>query len=472
VLGSSDHNRNDLRNDPDLGRMVKNADELLNNSRTPKLRKARGVLIELANSAIKSADPSLAVRRWVKLENGKLLVGNHDFDLGEVEKIIVVGGGKASGAMGETLEELLGEKLTEGVVNIPQAQSDKNSKIEFVEAGHPLPTKSGVEGARKMIDLLEDLGPGDLAICLISGGGSALMPLPSEGLSLKDLQETTDLLLKSGATIQELNAVRKHLSDIKGGQMARAAHPARIISLIISDVVGDRLDTIASGPTVPDRTTYTEALFVLGRYEQTEKIPAPVMAHLKAGVAREIPETPKSRLHNVFNWIIASNANALKAAEKIGKAHGFNVRILTTTLEGEAREVGARFSRIAKEVKEGRPIPRPALLLSGGETTVTVKGDGKGGRNQELILSAVIGVSSLENVAIASFSTDGVDGPTEAAGAVADTLTLQRAKNLGLDPSEYLENNDSYHFFESLGDLLITGPTGTNVMDLTALIVL
>jgi hydroxypyruvate reductase len=452
--------------------MIGNADELLEHSLTPELRRAREVLIELIEAAIRSADPALAIRRWVKVWDGKLLVGDLVFDLDlEVKRIVVVGGGKASGAMGRALEELLGERITGGVVNVPQAL-DKRSKIEFIEAGHPLPSKSGVEGAGKMVHLLEKLGPHDLAICLISGGGSALIPLPAGDLKLEDIQETTRLLLRCGATVQELNAIRKHLSAVKGGQMAKVAHPARIISLIISDVVGDRLDTIASGPTVPDQTTYKDALSVLERYDLLEAAPPSVIEHLEKGARGAIPETPKSRLPNVFNFVIASNADALKAAEKVGKAQGLNVHILTGEMEGEASEVGRGFSLTAREVLSfGKPVPRPALLLSGGETTVKVKGGGKGGRNQELALSAALGIG-LENVAIASFSTDGIDGPTDAAGAIADGFTVQRAEELGLDPSSHLERNDSYHLFKRLGDLLITGPTGTNVMDMTAIIVL
>jgi len=314
-----------------------------------------------------------------------------------------------------------------------------------------------------------------MVICLISGGGSALMPLPAEGITLSELQEITQLLLKSGATIQEFNAVRKHLSAVKGGQLARAAYPARVVSLIISDVVGDRLDTIASGPTYPDATTYSDVLAVFKKYKLEKKAPPRIITRLINGVKGVIPETPKvgeECFRNAYYKIIASNTDALAAGAEVGRAHGLNVHILTTTMQGEAGEVGEYLSRVAREVYETeRPIQRPALLLLGGETTVTVKGEGIGGRNQELVLSAALGIAGLKTTTIASFSTDGIDGPTDAAGAVADGFTIQRAEQLGLDPTSYLENNDSYHFFKELGDLLITGPTGTNVMDVTALIV-
>jgi len=290
------------------------------------------------------------------------------------------------------------------------------------------------------------------------------------------LRETTQLLLKSGAPIQEVNAVRKHLSRIKGGQLVKAAYPAKVITLLISDVVGDKLDTIASGPTYPDSTMFSDALTVIEKYGLAEMMPRNVMKHLKLGAERKVPETPKpgeKYFLNTFHEIIASNTDAVRAAAEVGKSHGLNVSILMTTMQGEAREVGAHLAAIAKKVAEAsKPVSRPALLISGGETTVTVKGKGTGGRNQELVLAAGIGISGLENVTIASFSTDGIDGPTDAAGAVADGFTLKRAKHLKLDPLDYLERNDSYSFFRELGDLLVTGPTGTNVADIACLILI
>ncbi|HAZ31294.1 MAG TPA: glycerate kinase [Dehalococcoidia bacterium] len=408
------------------------------------------------------------MRRWM---------GEENLDIEGYRKVVVIGGGKAGVAMAMTLEQGLGERLTQGIVNIPRGTMPEipPAKIELVEASHPIPDECGMEGARRMLELVSGLGRHDLVICLISGGGSALMALPAEGITLGELQEVTRLLLRSGAAIHELNAVRKHLSAIKGGQLARAASPAQTVSLIISDVVGDRLDTIASGPTYPDSTTYSDALAVLEKYELKEKVPPGTLAHLANGARGAIPETPKAGeecFRTAYYRIIASNAGALAAAEEVGRAHGFNVHILTTTMQGEARQVGEYLSGVAREVCEtGRPIPRPALLLLGGETTVSVKGDGIGGRNQELVLSAAPGIAGLDTVAIVSFSTDGVDGPTDAAGAVADGFTIRRAEQLGLDPVLYLQNNDSYSFFKQLGDLLVTGPTGTNVMDVVGLIV-
>jgi len=457
--------------------VVKNADTLVQNARTPELSRARRILIELVSSAIKAGDPSSGMRKWVKVEAEKLKVGNYKVDLSKVERIVAVGGGKACAAMAITLEQILGDWLTEGIVNIPEGMVPERAlhRIKFVEARHPIPNKSGMEGTRRMLELVSGLSSRDLVICLISGGGSALMPLPAGNIALSELQEVTQLLLKSGATIQEVNAVRKHLSAVKGGQLARAAYPARVITLVISDVVGDRLDTIASGPTYWDLTTYLDAFSVLERYELTERVSPGIITRLRDGVRGVIPETPKlgeESFQNVYYKVIASNTDALKAAAKVGKAHGLNVHILTTTMQGEARQVGKRLARVAKEVcQAGKPIPVPGLLLSGGETTVSVRGKGIGGRNQELVLSAVLGLAGLEGTAMVSFSTDGVDGPTDAAGAIADGFTLQEARGLGLDPFSYLENNDSYHFFKELGDLVVTGPSGTNIMDGTALII-
>lgn len=450
----------------------------MENATTSELRRARGILIKIVNKAIASADSSSAMRRRLRLEEECLRVGTQEFDLSEVGKIIVVGGGKASGKMAEVLEEILGDRVTGGVVNVPEGMASEYRvrEIDLVEAGHPIPTEAGVRGAERMIDLVSGLGPRDLVICLLSGGGSALVTLPADGTSLDELRETTQLLLKSGASIQEVNAVRKHLSKIKGGQLAKAAHPARVITLVISDVVGDRLDTIASGPTYPDSTTYSDALAVVEKYGLAEKAPSNILKRLKLGAEGKLPETPKPGERyflKAFHEIIASNADAVRAAVEVGKSHGFNVSVLTTTMQGEAREVGVHLADVAKDVIEkGKPVRKPALLISGGETTVTVKGEGLGGRNQELVLSAAIGISGLGNVAVASFSTDGVDGPTDAAGAIADGFTLERAEHLGLDPTAYLERNDSYSFFKELGDLLVTGPTGTNVMDVTCLILI
>jgi hydroxypyruvate reductase len=322
-----------------------------------------------------------------------------------------------------------------------------------------------------MVDLLRTAGARDLVITVISGGGSALVDLPAENIDLAQLRELTDGLLRSGATINEMNAVRKHLSLVKGGGLARIASPARVVSLILSDVVGNPLDVIASGPTVPDTTTFRDAWRVLERYGLADSVPRPIANRLRAGMRGEVPETPKEGdpiFDRVQNVVVASNDLAAEAATARARELGFNSLLLSTFVEGEAREVGKLFAAIARELAAfGRPCPRPACIVAGGETTVTVRGGGKGGRNQELALSAAIKIAGVDDVMIVAAATDGSDGPTDAAGAIADGSTVARATDAGLDPADYLARNDSYSFFERLGDLIKTGPTNTNVNDLT-----
>lgn len=451
---------------------VKNEKDLLGNARTSKLYAARKILLEVVKKSVGSINPSVAIRKHVRVRENTLKIAKHEFDLSKIGKIVVVGGGKAGGAMAEVIEKMLGDRIVEGIVNIPKGVGYKyrTRKINLVETTHPYPSEVGRKSAEKMISLLSNLRFCDLAICLISGGGSALLPLPVKNVSIEELKETTRLLLKSGATIQEFNAVRKHLSQIKSGQLSKAAYPAKVVGLIISDVVGDNLDVIAGGPTAPDSTTFSDALRVLRKYGISEKVPGNVFEHLKKGVVSEIPDTPKlgeECLRSTLNVIVASNKDAIMAASKVGRFHGLNVSVLTLAMEGEARKIGAWLVNAGRKVARG-----PTLLLAGGETTVTVKGEGVGGRNQELALSAAIEMSDFRKATIASFSTDGIDGSTDAAGAIADGFTVKRARNLGLNPLAHLKRNDSYSFFQELGDLLITGPTGTNVMDMVGLAII
>ncbi|HID90896.1 TPA: glycerate kinase, partial [Candidatus Bathyarchaeota archaeon] len=338
-----------------------------------------------------------------------------------------------------------------------------------------IPDEDGVRGAEGIIRLASEAAEGDLVICLISGGGSALMPLPAAGIALRDVRRLTAALLRSGATINEVNAVRKHVSRLKGGQLARAAYPATLISLILSDVVGDPLDVIASGPTAPDTTTFDDAIRVLKAYGLWRDAPEPVRERLESGSRGEIPETPKpgdaifDRTHNI---VVGNNRLASLAACREARRRGFNALLLSSLIEGEARHIGTAYSGIVREIlTSGNPVRRPAVVVAGGETTVTVKGRGKGGRNQELVLSASLGIEGLRGVAIASIGTDGVDGPTDAAGAIADGQTAVRARKRGLDARSFLADNDSYGFFTRLGDLILTGPTGTNVNDITVMVV-
>jgi hydroxypyruvate reductase len=382
--------------------------------------------------------------------------------------------------MAAAVASILGERLTDGVVVIKHGHVLDDpaaaGPIEMVEAGHPVPDQAGLRGARHIADVLHDTTERDLVLCLISGGGSALMTLPTPGVSLADLQALTQVLLGCGATINEINTVRKHISQLKGGQLARLASPATVVSLILSDVVGDPLDVIASGPTVPDPTTFSDAWSVLTRYGVVDDVPASITDHLTGGLNGAVPDTPKPGdpvFNRVQNVIVGSNWLATRAAADEAQRLGFDTVLLTTFLEGEAREVGKVVAGLAKGLASGetlhpadRSLSRPACLVLGGETTVTLRGDGWGGRNQEMALAAALALDGWDGVLVACLATDGTDGPTDAAGAFADGTTVVRAANLGLDAGSYLARSDAYHFFHLLGDLIVTGPTRTNVNDL------
>ncbi len=435
----------------------------------------RAQALEVMAAALKAADPAEAVRRHVRRDVDLLRVEGEVYDLRRYRRIFVIGAGKASAPMAEALEEVLGERLTGGVLNVKDGYTRPLRRIRVQEAGHPVPDARGLAGTRAILALLQDAGPDDLVIAVISGGGSALLVAPAEGVTLEDLQRLTDLLLRSGATIGEMNAVRKHLSLVKGGQLARAAAPAALVALILSDVVGSPLDVIASGPTAPDESSFAEAWAVLERYRLVDEAPPAVVEHLRRGLRGEVPETPKPGdpvLARVTNVIVGSNRLAALAALARAEELGMHTLLLSTFVEGEAREVGRVLAAVAREVAQhDQPLPRPACIVAGGETTVTVRGSGLGGRNQEVALGAALSLPGLERVLVASLATDGSDGPTDAAGAVADGTTLARAAALGLDAHASLVANDSYHFFQALGDLLITGPTNTNVNDLMVVMV-
>jgi len=430
-------------------------------------------LLAVQRAALAAVEPGAAVRRHVQRRGDRLTIAGRSFDLGTIERVLVVGGGKAATAMTAALCALLGDRIAGGLVVTkyghvaPQLDA---GPVEILEAGHPLPDEAAVAGARRMAGLLATATNRDLVLAVISGGGSALLTLPAPGLTLADLQGTTDLLLRCGATIVELNTVRKHLSQIKGGGLAQLAANTPMVSLILSDVVGDPLDVIASGPTAPDPTTFTDAWAVLERYNLLERLPPAARERLQAGLEGRLPETPKPDaplFDGVYNVFIGSNRLAAEAAVEQARVQGLNALLLSTFVEGEARQVARVAAALARElVAYDRPVPRPACLVWGGETTVTVQGQGKGGRNQELALAAAMAIEGLPDVLIVALGTDGTDGPTDAAGAVATGETLARARSLGLDPASHLENNDAYPFFAALGDLIRTGPTGTNVNDL------
>ncbi len=431
--------------------------------------------VSIFQKGLEAVAPDAAVRRFCRRDDNRLTVGHQTFDLDQYQRIFVVGAGKATAPMAATLEELLAGALTDGVITVKYGHTATLSKIETVEAGHPVPDANGELGSEKILALANAAGEKDLLICLISGGGSALLPKAAPGVSLADKQETTRILLACGATIHEINMLRKHLSVIKGGQLAVAAAPATVVSLILSDVVGDDLDAIASGPTVPDNSTFTDCLHILAKFGIADQLPKPVLDYLIAGSNGQVPETPKAGdpvFDKTSNLVIGSNIEALLAAEKEALRRGYTTMVLSSMIEGETCDVARVHSAIAREIiKTGHPVQSPACILSGGETTVTLKGDGRGGRNQEFALCAAAGIAGARPAVLLSGGTDGNDGPTDAAGAIVDNTTASRASAANLSIAACLANNDSYHFFEALGDLLITGPTNTNVMDLRILLI-
>ena len=430
---------------------------------------------EIFVTGLQAVDPIIAVKRTLRLSDSMLDVSGRKYNLNLYDRILVLGAGKAGASMSRAVEEVLGDIITFGHVNVKYEHFDEVNKITLHEGGHPTPDKLGFDGAKIIYDALRDTNEKDLVIFLLSGGGSSLLPLPAGEISLAEKQQTTNLLLSCGATIQEINTIRKHISLLKGGLLAEVSYPATLVTLIISDVIGDPLDTIASGPTVPDPTTFKDCITVLKKYNILTKIPETVLAHINKGVDGVISDTPKSGekvFDNVQNVIIASNLEAFKASKKKTVELGYNPLILSTMIEGETRDVAKVHAAIAKEVlKSDNPIKRPACILSGGETTVTINGKGLGGRNQEFVLASAIEISELDNVVVFSGATDGTDGPTNCAGAVTDGLTVKKAVDLGMNPLEYLMNNDSYHFFLNMGDLITTGPTNTNVMDIRIILV-
>jgi glycerate 2-kinase len=424
---------------------------------------------------LRAVEPEAAVSRACRREGDRLVIGDKRLDLSRFKRVHVVGAGKASAPMARALEAIVGGGLAGGLVNVKYGHTVALDRIELIEAGHPIPDENGMRGAERMLDLLVGADSSDLAFCVISGGGSALLPLPQLGISLADKQETVRILLSCGASIHEINAVRKHISRIKGGQLARAAYPATVISLILSDVVGDDLDVIASGPTVPDSRTFQDCLAILDAYRIETRMPESVLRHLEAGLEGKVPETPKPgepAFDRTLNRVVGSTMEAIRAAEQEAIRLGYQTLILSSMIEGETRHVARMHGAIAREiVKTGRPIQAPACILSGGETTVTITGSGTGGRNQEFALAAAIDIAGKGPIAVLSAGTDGTDGPTDAAGAFADSATVARARVAGLDPRVFLDNNDAYNLFKPLGDLLITGPTNTNVMDLRIMLV-
>ena len=460
-------------------------------------------ILDILTAALRAVDPGDAVRAHATLRSAILHIGPAAYDLDAIDRIIVVGGGKAGQPMASALARILGSRITAGAVSVKhghthgsgdwhvrfgglpdQAEVSAETKataarltgpIAITEAGHPVPDAAGLTGAEHIVALLAHLRPQDLVVVLLSGGGSALLPLPVSGISLADYRALTDLLLRCGADITEINTVRKHCSRLQGGQLARLAAPAQMATLILSDVVGSPLDAIASGPTVPDPSTFADAMAVLSRYGIADQVPTSVSVHLKRGLAGLTPDTPKPGdplFLRVSQVVIGDNTRAAQAAVMEARRQGLHSLFLTSFVQGEAREVGKVVAGLAQGIAAGMSdVTPPACVVLGGETTVTIRGEGRGGRNQELALAAAIALDGTPlppgaEVAIVSLATDGTDGPTEAAGGMATSDTVARGRALGLDARAALAQNDSYNYLSALGDLVLTGPTGTNVNDL------
>ncbi|WP_258083874.1 glycerate kinase type-2 family protein [Thermococcus thermotolerans] len=433
---------------------------------------AKTVALDIMRAAIGSADPYWAVRRSISVDGNRMTVFGEEFPL--FGKVYLLAFGKAACSMARAVVDLLGERIEEGVIVTKYGYAEdcpRLGRMKVIEAGHPVPDENSLLGGKLGLELAEKVGANDILLVLISGGGSALFLLPERGITLEDKIRTNELLLKSGAKIYEINTVRKHISAVKGGKLAKRVR-GTVISLILSDVVGDPLEAIASGPTVKDPTTFQDAFRILKLYGVWEKLPESVKAHIELGLEGEAEETLKEDLPNVHNFIVGSNTLACESALAKARELGYNAAILTTTLEGEAREIALAIGSIVQEIaRYDRPVPKPAVLMAGGEWTVTIEGEaGLGGPNQEFALSIARKIAGL-NAVVLAVDTDGTDGPTDAAGGIVDGKTLGLLRGVGVDVEEVLRRHDAYNALEKAGALLKTGPTGTNVNSLVVAVI-
>ena len=455
------------------------------------MSKVRKDLAAIFQAAVRRVDPYKMILDRMTVKKNVLSIKTDGetltWDLKNYNRIVVLGAGKATAKMALAVEEILGDRISEGVIAVKPGHTEKLKRIKMIEASHPVPDQGSVDAGKTIAKLCKEADRKTLILNLISGGGSALLSFPYGGdekagapaLTLEDKQATTKALLACGATIQEINCFRKHLSSIKGGRLAQLMAPAESISLILSDVVGDRLDSIASGLTAPDNSTYAEAMTLIKKYDIAGKLPTKALKILELGAAGKIPETPKKGdplFKKVKNILIGSNYGALLAAEKKAKELGYKTVVLSSEVVGEAREVAKFYIGVGRDVlKHDLVAKKPACIIAGGETTVTLKGSGKGGRNQEMALSFLQEIESnpegSEGIHFLAASTDGNDGPTDAAGAFADLKILGEGKKAGLSILDYLARNDSYHYFDKIGFLHKPGPTNTNVCDVQIVIV-
>ena len=430
----------------------------------------RATIMSIGRAAIAAVDPATAVKETVALADDGIQIGSVHVPDVEARRVIVLGAGKASPRMAAALVKVLGDRVEGGLVITKDGYASPARQIEIEEAGHPVPDARGQVATRRLLEKATAAEDGDLVLCVISGGGSALTPCPPEGIALSELQDTTDQLLRSGATINQMNAIRKHLSEFHGGLLAAAAAPARVVGLLVSDVVGNPVDVIASGPTSPDPTTYADALAALDAFDLRGAAPASVRERLELGARGGLPETPKPAdpvFDRVSNLVIADNARAGMAAVAAAREAGLHAQFLTSRVEGEAREIAKLVAGAAIDIaRSGRPVRRPGCAIFGGETTVTVRGSGRGGRSQELAVAAAQALAGEPNTAVLALATDGTDGPTDACGGLIDSTTIDRASAAGGDCAGALAANDSYNYLKCCGDLIRLGPTGTNVNDL------
>lgn len=430
----------------------------------------RAAIMAIGRAAIAAVDPATAVRETVRRSATGIQVGSLHVPQAEAQRVIVLGAGKASPRMAAALVDILGDRISGGLVITKDGYESPAGQVEIVEAGHPVPDARGQAATGRLLDTASAAGEGDLVLCVISGGGSALTPCPPEGIALSELQDVTDQLLRSGATINQMNAIRKHLSEFHGGLLAAAAAPARVVGLLVSDVVGNPMDVIASGPTSPDPTTYADALAALDAFDLRASAPASIRTRLETGALGGLPETPKPDsplFERVSNLVIADNARAGLAAAAAAEAAGLHAQFVTSRVQGEAREIAKLVAGAAVDIaRSGRPVKRPGCAIFGGETTVTVRGRGRGGRSQELAVAAAQALAGEPNTAVFALATDGTDGPTDACGGLIDWTTIERARAAGGDCAGALAANDSYNYLKCCGDLVRLGPTGTNVNDL------
>jgi glycerate 2-kinase len=429
--------------------------------------------IDIFIAGVESVKPDNLIKRCVSIHQNILQIEKLTFDLSVLKNIYVVGAGKASAAMAQSMESILGNRIADGHI---VTKYDHSVPLEFIgitEAGHPVPDENGIRGTAQILSMVQKAGKDDLVICLISGGGSALMVDVPEGCSLDDLKTLSSILLKTGANIHEMNCIRKHLSGVKGGQLSKVAFPSRMVSLILSDVIGDPLDVIASGPTAPDPTTFADAIAIIKKYKIESDIPEKIYQILQEGMENKHPETLKENddiLHLTNNLIIGNNTLALKTANVKAISLGYETLTITNKLDGDITAVAEYIFHIARSFK-GEMTNNKICLLFGGEPTVKVTGSGLGGRNMHLALLVADLIKDIPGITFLSGGTDGTDGPTDAAGAVVDSFTCRNTINLHMDMEQYIENYDAYPFFRQEGGLIITGPTQTNVMDVMVVLI-